>query len=393
MARETKVGLLIGVGLILLIAIIVNDVLVASKTTQEPAHMTTFAEAAQDELAQTPARDTQASADRTPAADHRQIILEQANPADARQEDATAAHQRFIPTAEELRSADLDARQRALPPRSAQGLHAAMQIDGAEQQAQLAADQPRHREQTTRHAAQERRILDPARDTAAQEAAARSLRHDPPSRGQVIHYVAANEAMWDIADKYLGHGSKWKLIAAANPDQVDSQGRVNAGARLVIPTQTAVIAAATQQEPGYREIDVTPRGAQVPSLYTVKSGDSLYKIAQAALGDGNRYHEIAALNGLADANAIRVGMKLKLPAAAQASPAVAQATTREPAQPRREAAAAPRTYTVKPGDNLTRIARATLGDGSRYDEIFRANRDALRDENDLSVGQVLKIPG
>ncbi|MEV6504766.1 N-acetylmuramoyl-L-alanine amidase [Streptomyces sp. NPDC051642] len=49
------------------------------------------------------------------------------------------------------------------------------------------------------------------------------------------------------------------------------------------------------------------------STYTVASGDTLWSIAAAKLGDGNRWQEIATLNGLLHADAIAPGQKLKLP--------------------------------------------------------------------------------
>lgn len=48
------------------------------------------------------------------------------------------------------------------------------------------------------------------------------------------------------------------------------------------------------------------------TTYTVKTGDSLWKIAAKLLGNGSRYTEIKALNGL-KTNTIRVGQVLKIP--------------------------------------------------------------------------------
>ena len=51
-----------------------------------------------------------------------------------------------------------------------------------------------------------------------------------------------------------------------------------------------------------------------------------------------------------------------------------------------------RTYTVKAGDTLSKIARDHLGDANAYMEIFNANRDQLTDPDKIKPGQVLKLP-
>ncbi len=55
-------------------------------------------------------------------------------------------------------------------------------------------------------------------------------------------------------------------------------------------------------------------------------------------------------------------------------------------------AAAARTYTVKPGDTLSGIAKEHLGNANAYMKIFEANRDQLSDPDKIKPGQVLKIP-
>jgi nucleoid-associated protein YgaU len=50
------------------------------------------------------------------------------------------------------------------------------------------------------------------------------------------------------------------------------------------------------------------------------------------------------------------------------------------------------TYTVKPGDTLSRIAQEHLGRADAYTAIFEANRDQLKDPDKIYPGQVLKIP-
>ncbi|MBV9314476.1 MAG: LysM peptidoglycan-binding domain-containing protein [Pseudonocardia sp.] len=51
---------------------------------------------------------------------------------------------------------------------------------------------------------------------------------------------------------------------------------------------------------------------------------------------------------------------------------------------------APRTYTVKPGDTLSGIAREVLGNADLWPKIAQANH--LSNPNTITVGQVLVIP-
>jgi len=52
----------------------------------------------------------------------------------------------------------------------------------------------------------------------------------------------------------------------------------------------------------------------------------------------------------------------------------------------------PRFHTVEKGESLWKIAEATLGEGSRYMEIFEANKPMLTDPGKIYPGQVLRIP-
>lgn len=100
--------------------------------------------------------------------------------------------------------------------------------------------------------------------------------------------------------------------------------------------------------------------------YTVKKGDSPWRIAQNELGDGTRYREIMQLNGLpADAD-IFAGQILKLP----------QKFTKM--------------YTVRPGDSPWRIAERQLGNGARYPEILQLNGLSSRDP--IYTNQIIRIP-
>jgi|SRR5262245_10723807 len=56
------------------------------------------------------------------------------------------------------------------------------------------------------------------------------------------------------------------------------------------------------------------------------------------------------------------------------------------------AAAAPKTYTVKAGDTLSKIAKEALGNANAYMKIFDINKDQLTDPNKIQPGQVLRLP-
>jgi nucleoid-associated protein YgaU len=67
---------------------------------------------------------------------------------------------------------------------------------------------------------------------------------------------------------------------------------------------------------GKRHLTSDGRKAKQVKGHTVKEGDSLWKIAVEQLGDGSRYTEIAKLNAdiLDDEDTLFVGIRLKLPA-------------------------------------------------------------------------------
>jgi nucleoid-associated protein YgaU len=51
-----------------------------------------------------------------------------------------------------------------------------------------------------------------------------------------------------------------------------------------------------------------------------------------------------------------------------------------------------RTYTVQSGDSLSKISKQFYGNANQYMKIFEANRDQLKDPNEIRPGQQLNIP-
>jgi nucleoid-associated protein YgaU len=56
------------------------------------------------------------------------------------------------------------------------------------------------------------------------------------------------------------------------------------------------------------------------------------------------------------------------------------------------AGGAGKTYTVKSGDTLSKIAKQFYGDAGQYMKIFEANRNLLSDPDKIQPGQELSIP-
>ncbi len=115
--------------------------------------------------------------------------------------------------------------------------------------------------------------------------------------------------------------------------------------------------------------------------YRVQRGDTLSTIAR-------RFHvgqsELMALNNLRNRNHIRVGQVLNLPVN---DPYRAVARTAHPNQVP-EPIPADGLYRVRRGDNVTEIARRF---GVGVNDLLAVNH--IRNQNRISVGQVLEIPG
>jgi nucleoid-associated protein YgaU len=61
-------------------------------------------------------------------------------------------------------------------------------------------------------------------------------------------------------------------------------------------------------------------------------------------------------------------------------------------QVKERAEAKKKTYVVKSGDSLSKIAKEVYGDAKRWPEIFEANKDKIKDPNLIYPDQELTIP-
>jgi nucleoid-associated protein YgaU len=69
-----------------------------------------------------------------------------------------------------------------------------------------------------------------------------------------------------------------------------------------------------QVDPTYADLhhEITTTGST--QSYTIQSGDNLSKVSRHFYGDANKYEKIAQANDIADANKIRAGQTITIPA-------------------------------------------------------------------------------
>lgn len=176
----------------------------------------------------------------------------------------------------------------------------------------------------------------------------------PPSAGAgkaAKHKIAEGDTIWAIAEKYLGSGSRWPEIKAANPGL--DEGRLLVGKEITIPAGAAAPANANpttpptarsnerpaprgssatpppsgttsgrEGRPAPRDTTAAPRNGARPAprvrayTYKVEEGDSLVSIARNILKDGDRWREIYELNKAKigkKPDVLFVGLEMKLP--------------------------------------------------------------------------------
>lgn len=118
-----------------------------------------------------------------------------------------------------------------------------------------------------------------------------------------LYTVKKNDSMWTIAKTWFGEGSKWDLIAKANP-YVDPD-RLKLGQILQLPPKGA--------GPRPKPARVTRNTA---NTYRVQDGDSLSSIADKYYGDESKWRIIYEANRDVignDPGALELGARLRIP--------------------------------------------------------------------------------
>lgn len=135
--------------------------------------------------------------------------------------------------------------------------------------------------------------------------AGRGMATPPPPRDRT-HVVARGETLSEIAAAAYGDPAQWRRIANSNPGINPNRLRPGTVLRLPVADSTPRRVASA------REVPETRTPATSTRAYTVRSGDSLAKIARRELGKESRWREIAHLNGIAD-ESVFPGQVLNLP--------------------------------------------------------------------------------
>lgn len=126
------------------------------------------------------------------------------------------------------------------------------------------------------------------------------------------------------------------------------------------------------------------------AIVTVGPGDSPWSIAESRLGDGMRWREIWDLNHTqpqADGSVwvepqrLDVGWRLRLPSDARGAPAAPSSQVANPI------------YVVRPGDTLSDIARAQLGDPNLSSVLFQVNEGRSQADGRSLTDPNLILPG
>jgi len=127
-----------------------------------------------------------------------------------------------------------------------------------------------------------------------------------------VHKVVEGEDLWKISERYYKTGYNWTDIAKEN--NLANPSILSAGMELTIPNVEPKILSATGELAKTDEAKaITSPEAITGGTYTVAHGDSLWKIAVRAYGDGFKWVEIAKANELVNPDVIHAGNVFEIP--------------------------------------------------------------------------------
>ena len=128
--------------------------------------------------------------------------------------------------------------------------------------------------------------------------------------------------------------------------------------------------------------------------HTVGPNETMERIAQRYFGASNQWGIIARANPFVDPQKLRQGMVIRIPKDPTNIQGRVEGRETEPGviENHTPAASAVIEYVVRPGDSLSKISLNIYGSSRHARLIFESNRDVLKSMDDISVGQLLKLP-
>ncbi|MFC7364122.1 MULTISPECIES: LysM peptidoglycan-binding domain-containing protein [Bhargavaea] len=176
----------------------------------------------------------------------------------------------------------------------------------------------------------------------------------------------------------------WKIASQHNVSVTSLKSYNNLNSNLIFPGQVLELVASNNAQPASSaKTAAKPATQSSSSSYTVKSGDTLSRIASA---HGTSVSKIKSLNGL-KSDLILVGQVLKVSGTATAASAPKTSTTTTKTTSASTTTSNASSYTVKSGDTLAGIASKH---GTNYRRIMELNglKSTL-----IYPGQKLKVSG
>lgn len=184
------------------------------------------------------------------------------------------------------------------------------------------------------------------------------------------------------------------------PDQVESVQRTQFRAEERNEDSTIPAVGADPAVPLNLAIESSPKPIGLSSrVETIREGDSFWLISQRAYGNGNYFRALYEHNRrrFPEPDRLPVGAPVEIPSVEMLRqrfpdfcPKAGNAMT-PPAE--KQPSNSGRVYTVVGGESLFDVARFQLGQGSRYVEIIKLNREVLKGNADpLPAGLRLRLP-
>ena len=128
----------------------------------------------------------------------------------------------------------------------------------------------------------------------------------------VADYLSANNPYKPYTDGRIANVTP-AAAETAQAEQPAADAPAAEAPAAEAPAASAPAATAPAQAPSPAASSETP-ATSGPSTYTVVRGDSLWKIAEATYGDGERWTQISEANSLRNPDLLEIGQELELPA-------------------------------------------------------------------------------